>query len=291
MSVQDEVLDPGLTWLLDQWVEKFSGVLSSMTEEHPTLTWSADEGLELGERALIIEQRFAGSPEPMLWLGMPEVLHQGLGSRVLAAAGVEGSDPEENRSTALEIVEQSIGGLVTALNGRLDREIAKTPSTLPPFFPNGLSVVRVVIAFGEVELAPYWIAFNPVLVSWMEEKPADAPTEQVAQASELPPEPEAPTRNFDLLLDVALPVSVSFGRTELAVKDVLKLTTGSIVEMNRAINEPVEIIVNNCVIARGEVVVVEGNYGVRILSLVSRKERLRTGGAAVVESRARVGVA
>ena len=48
------------------------------------------------------------------------------------------------------------------------------------------------------------------------------------------------------------------------MKDVLKLTTGSIVELNRGVNEPVEVLVNHCLIARGEVVVVEGNYGVRI---------------------------
>jgi flagellar motor switch protein FliN/FliY len=48
------------------------------------------------------------------------------------------------------------------------------------------------------------------------------------------------------------------------------------VELNRALSEPVEVIVNNCVIARGEVVVVEGNYGVRIKQVISRQERLRT---------------
>ena len=60
------------------------------------------------------------------------------------------------------------------------------------------------------------------------------------------------------------------------LKEVMKLTTGSIVELNRTMSEPVDIIVNNCVIARGEVVVVEGNFGVRIHEVVSRQERLRT---------------
>lgn len=81
---------------------------------------------------------------------------------------------------------------------------------------------------------------------------------------------------MDLLLDVELPVSVSFGRAQLALKDLLKLTSGSIVELNRTISEPVEVIINNCVIARGEVVVVDGNYGIRIQEIVSRQERLRT---------------
>ena len=84
------------------------------------------------------------------------------------------------------------------------------------------------------------------------------------------------SRTFDLLLDVELPVSVSFGRAQVQLKDVFKLTTGSIIELNRSIAEPVEVIVNNCVIARGEVVVVEGNFGVRIQQVISRQERLRT---------------
>jgi flagellar motor switch protein FliN/FliY len=84
------------------------------------------------------------------------------------------------------------------------------------------------------------------------------------------------SKTLGLLLDVELPVSVSFGRTQLPLKDVIKLTTGSVIELNRTIQEPVEVIVNNCVIARGEVVVVEGNFGVRIHEVVSREERLRS---------------
>ena len=90
------------------------------------------------------------------------------------------------------------------------------------------------------------------------------------------PAPAPPPNSIDLLLDVELPVSVSFGRAQLALKDVIKLTTGSIVELNRSVSEPVEVIVNNCVIARGEVVVVEGNFGIRIKQVISRQERLRT---------------
>jgi flagellar motor switch protein FliN/FliY len=89
-----------------------------------------------------------------------------------------------------------------------------------------------------------------------------------------PASPNPPT--LDLLLDVEMPVSVSFGRTQIQLKDVMKLSSGSIVELNRGVSEPVEVIVNNCVIARGEVVVIEGNYGVRIDEIISPQERLRT---------------
>jgi flagellar motor switch protein FliN/FliY len=77
---------------------------------------------------------------------------------------------------------------------------------------------------------------------------------------------------LNFLLDVKLPLSVSFGCAQLPLKDVLKLTIGSSVELNRETGDPVEIIVNDRVIARGEVVVVDGNYGVRIKQVLGRGE-------------------
>jgi flagellar motor switch protein FliN len=100
-----------------------------------------------------------------------------------------------------------------------------------------------------------------------------------AQVSVLPPAAQPATAlpaNLDLLLEVELPVVVTFGRTQLPLKDVLKLSSGSIVELNRLANEPVEVLINNCVIARGEVVVVDGNYGIRVTEIVSRQERIRS---------------
>lgn len=88
--------------------------------------------------------------------------------------------------------------------------------------------------------------------------------------------PAAARRNLAMLLDVELDLSVSFGRTLLPLEDVLKLTSGSIVELNRSATDPVDVLVNDSVVARGEVVVVDGNYGVRITEVVSRRERIRS---------------
>jgi len=271
MTEGPAILGAGATWLLERWMDKLTGVLKSMTEDRPSMTWTVGEEGKLGDNALVIEQRFTSTPEPMIWIGLPESLHQELGRRVLLAAGVDTSDAEENRATCLEIIEQAIGGLASATAQQVSREIVREPSRQCAFFPNGLSVIQVVISAGDKSFAPLWLAFNPLLISWMESRPigAVAPTAELAIPEERAPEPVASPRTFDILLDVALPVSVSFGKTELAVKDVLKLTTGSIVELNRSVSEPVDVIVNNCIIARGEVVVVEGNYGVRIINIIS----------------------
>jgi flagellar motor switch protein FliN len=77
---------------------------------------------------------------------------------------------------------------------------------------------------------------------------------------------------LNMLLDMKLPLSVCFGSTQMPLRDVLKLTIGSNVELNRATSDPVEIIVNDCVVARGEMVVVEGNFGVQIKQVLGRAE-------------------
>ena len=71
----------------------------------------------------------------------------------------------------------------------------------------------------------------------------------------------------DVLMDVTMPVSVSLGRTKMYMKDLLHLTNGSIVELDQDLGDEVEIRVNNCVLAYGEVVAVDGNYAVRILRM------------------------
>jgi flagellar motor switch protein FliN len=76
-------------------------------------------------------------------------------------------------------------------------------------------------------------------------------------------------RHLDALMNVDLPVTISFGTTEMLLADILKLTTGSIVEFNHRLDEPVNIVVNECLVARGDVVVVDANYGVRITEVLN----------------------
>ena len=84
-----------------------------------------------------------------------------------------------------------------------------------------------------------------------------------------------------VLLDVELPVTLRFGRTQMALAEVMSLNAGSTIEFDRRPEEPVEVMVNGHVIARGEAVIVKGNYGVRIMEIASRRERLdmTSGGA------------
>lgn len=93
------------------------------------------------------------------------------------------------------------------------------------------------------------------------------------------------SQTLDVLLDIELPVTVRFGSAQMTLGEVMSLHAGSSVEFDRAPEDPVEVLVNDRVVARGEMVMVQGNYGVRITEISSRRERLDTGASAVPETK------
>ncbi len=82
-------------------------------------------------------------------------------------------------------------------------------------------------------------------------------------------------QNLDLLMDIKLKLTVELGRTELPIKKVLELTRGSVIELDKIAGEPVELFANGKLIAKGEVVVIEDNFGLRITSITSPDQRLK----------------
>jgi len=84
------------------------------------------------------------------------------------------------------------------------------------------------------------------------------------------------SQNLNLLLDVNLPIAIELGRTEMTVQDILSLGPGSVVELNKLAGEPVDLLVNNKVVAKGEVVVIDENFGLRVTSLISPEDRLKS---------------
>lgn len=83
------------------------------------------------------------------------------------------------------------------------------------------------------------------------------------------------TKNLDVLLDIPLQVTVELGRTHKTVKDILEMGSGSIIELDKLAGEPVDILINNRLIAKGEVVVIDESFGVRVTDILSRKNRLQ----------------
>jgi len=87
-------------------------------------------------------------------------------------------------------------------------------------------------------------------------------------------ETELDRKNLDFILDIPLQVTVELGRTKLLVKDVLQLNQGAVVELTKLAGEPLDIFVNSKLVARGEAVVVNEKFGVRLVDIVSPNERV-----------------
>ena len=113
---------------------------------------------------------------------------------------------------------------------------------------------------------------------FQQHKPPKSQQVEVQQAQfasfEAPNLTQNESRNLNLLLDIPLQVTVELGRTKRTVKDILELTSGSIIELDKLAGEPVDILVNNRHIAKGEVVVIDENFGVRITDILSQAERI-----------------
>ncbi len=84
--------------------------------------------------------------------------------------------------------------------------------------------------------------------------------------------------DIDLILDIPLDVSVELGKVRMVVNNLLQLGQGSIIELDKPVGEPLEVYINNKLIARGEVVVVEEKFGIRVTDIVSPLERVKSMG-------------
>jgi flagellar motor switch protein FliN/FliY len=110
-----------------------------------------------------------------------------------------------------------------------------------------------------------------------EERTGAVAEDVVVEAAQFQPlqssSPVQPVGNMDLLMDVTVTAIVELGRSKMRIRDILQLGPGSIVELDRLAGEPVDLYVNDRLVAKGEVVVIDENFGFRVIQVVTREER------------------
>ena len=105
----------------------------------------------------------------------------------------------------------------------------------------------------------------------------EAPGEEAAELTEeAAPASGAETKSLDLILDIPLTVAVELGRSKMLINDLLQLGQGSVIELTKLVGEPLEVLVNQKLVSRGEVVVVNEKFGVRLTDIVSPMERVQS---------------
>ncbi|WP_233832634.1 flagellar motor switch protein FliN [Paraburkholderia sp. ZP32-5] len=88
-------------------------------------------------------------------------------------------------------------------------------------------------------------------------------------------EPSSTRNDIDMILDIPVQMTVELGRTKIAIRNLLQLAQGSVVELDGLAGEPMDVLVNGCLIAQGEVVVVNDKFGIRLTDIITPSERIR----------------
>lgn len=222
---------------------------------------------------------------------MPPQLATALGDMMLGGDG-EGQDTmtDEDLDAAKEIVSNIVGAMSTTLSSQKELPRLSIKAEKSEFIPEN----------GEVHLDRYAKMFvftfemgpiqslvmlavddsindllsGPKPQAGASSKPSsggifDTPAQEAAVKLE-----EGEMKNISLILDVKLPVRVRIGKKKMLLKDVLSMDIGSVIELNQLANDPLDILVDDNVIAQGEVVIVDGNFGVQVTSIGTKRDRL-----------------
>jgi len=122
--------------------------------------------------------------------------------------------------------------------------------------------------------------FSSTLLASLQGELVSEPEAQQVEFADLEQQaPKGVTLKLDIIMDVPVQVTVELGRTNMMIKDILELSQGSIIELTKLAGEPVDILVNDKLVAKGEVVVIDENFGVRISSIVDQEQRIKSLGA------------
>jgi len=182
----------------------------------------------------------------------------------------------EQRDALGELFRQFACSVALDLRGKLGGEVdLRLLGNEPPDFPES-TCAEICVQGGEFPPFTITLRVGSTLAASLAPGPPAAQQPGVSTpACNLTSEASVVREpNLDLLLDIELETTLRFGARSMVLRDVLELGPGAIIELDRQIDDPVELLVGNRVIARGEVVVVDGNYGLRVMEMASRQERI-----------------
>jgi len=221
----------------------------------------------------------SGSLRGEMSLRLPQSLALALAQTFIAEPLNEAAEfKPENREANEELFRQVGGQVATALKPRWGEVQLVIASGAPPSWAAGASGWLIAGEDVPFKVAIEW-QVSAALSAALAAAQANAAPAQDAVLP-LPPDTNALDRNLSLLMDVELELSLRFGERTLRLKEVLELGPGSVVELDRKVLEPVELLLDGKLIARGEVVVVDGNYGLRVSEIATPLDSAKDGFAA-----------
>ena len=265
-------MEESIVEFFEHWVEEFARAVEMFSGERPNLTHKLLEASEIaeldGKRGDFQwwEQESEDPQKFKAWIGAQEACSTALGDQG------DGGDPKD---LFQEMVSQANQGVVAVLSASFGTPVrfgglaVNPPSALAP-----LRIARVSVNFKGSDLPALVVALEPGAA-----KILAGPEPTVPVSANAVPQVTAVAGSgvtsamMERLMDLHLPVSVLLGQTVLPIRDALKISSGSLIELDRQLGDYVEVMVHGTVVARGEIVAIKGNYGVRIREVISRKDR------------------
>lgn len=274
---------PRASAFLNLWTEAFADVLEKVTgRKHPAELLAVESiepdalsgaekgfcatfssgGMLLGEQACLVSESDAKVLAQLLMGEAPD-----------STAPLSDAD----RDAASEVFRQVAGQVATGLAAKWQGSVTLSFGAVGPVAWTPEAKVGIRIAVAPDKKLHVIVALQENLTAALAET-ADVVGPSVASSERAKAEAPAVAKdgtnaNLDLLLEIELEATIRFGQREMLLRDVLDLRSGSVIELERHVEEPAELLVAGRPVARGEVVVVEGNYGLRITEILSPRQR------------------
>ena len=270
--------------------------IESLIGQAPSLTKKEEENISIISNIIppiaLVKISVSGDIDAKIMVAVSPVLATALGDMML---GGEGESKEDMDDDDIDAIKEIISNVMGAISNTLSAQKELPKVTLK------VDGVEFIKDDGEINLDNYSkiyvYSFNlgkidslvMLIVDEKFEKSfySDSAKESSQSLSKEPKsglinslnEQEVPIdygemKNISLILDVKLPVRVRIGKKKMLLKDVLNMDIGSVIELNQLANDPLDILVDDHVIAQGEVVIVDGNFGIQITTIGTKRDRL-----------------
>jgi len=211
----------------------------------------------------------SGALQGSLAIQIPQADALLLAQRLRSEAASAGAELSADHKQALQtVLQQASVAAMAALQNQMGAVEAQLTAIETPAWPGEAVVLQISEpSAGKVTLE---LRFDPELTASLT---AGSAVSAVAQTAP-PSAPVATESNLDLLLGVGLSLTLRFGQRVLTLREILDLGSGSVVELDRQVQEPADLLLGDRLVARGEVVIVDGNYGVRVTEVIDPRQRI-----------------
>jgi len=273
------------------WIELFStetaATIEGLTGQRPEVSLKNKEPVTDISNIIapmsISEVNVSGKMKGKIAVVIPPMIGTALSDMMLGGEGESKADMDSDDLDAVkEIVSNIFGSLATAMKAQKEFPDLTFDVTDIKFYKEGdeislegyITLLAYQFSLGVIN-GIFMILLDEALSKLVEDESESTSSSEISEQSSIEATiHDIDMRNIGLILDVKLPLKVRIGSKKMLLKDVLSMDIGSVVELDQLANDPLEILVDDKVVAYGEVVIVDGNFGVQITHIGSKRETL-----------------